>query len=89
LNKIQDYSGQDVAILGQNSEGEGFARVRTHITQQEKQPIKVDYLLRDMNGDWKIYDVTVVLSASSRITGISLIASSITRDSTSSWPICE
>jgi phospholipid transport system substrate-binding protein len=59
LNKIQDYSGQDVAILGQNSEGEGCARVRTHITQQEKQPIKVDYLLRDMNGDWKIYDVTV------------------------------
>jgi ABC-type transporter MlaC component len=41
LSKIQDYSGQDVAILGQNSEGEGFARVRTHITQQAKQPIKV------------------------------------------------
>ena len=59
LNKIQDYSGQDVAVLGQNSEGEGFARVRTHITQPGKQPIKVDYLLRDMNGDWKIYDVTV------------------------------
>jgi len=59
LNKIQDYSGQDVAILGQNSEGEGFARVRTHITQQGKQPTKVDYLLRNMNGDWKIYDVTV------------------------------
>src|SRR5262249_1060733 len=58
LNKIQDYSGQNVAILGQNSEGEGFARVRTHITQQ-RQPIKVDYLLRDMNGDWQIYDVTV------------------------------
>lgn len=59
LSKIQDYSGQDVAVLGQNSEGEGFARVRSQIIQQGKQPIKVDYLLRDMDGDWKIYDVTV------------------------------
>ncbi len=59
LSKIQDYSGQDVNILGENSEGDGFSRVRTQIVQQGKQPIKVDYLLRDMNGDWKIYDVTV------------------------------
>ena len=59
LSKIQDYSGQDVAVLGQNSEGEGFARVRSQIIQPAKQPIKVDYLLRDINGDWKIYDVTV------------------------------
>jgi phospholipid transport system substrate-binding protein len=59
LSKIQDYSGQDVAILGQNAEGEGFARVRSQIIQAGKQPIKVDYLLRDIDGDWKIYDVTV------------------------------
>jgi phospholipid transport system substrate-binding protein len=59
LSKIQDYSGQDVAVLGQNSEGEGFARVRSQIIQPGKQPIKVDYLLRNMDGDWKIYDVTV------------------------------
>jgi phospholipid transport system substrate-binding protein len=59
LSKIQDYSGQDVAILGQNAEGEGFARVRSQIIQSGKQPIKVDYLLREMDGDWKIYDVTV------------------------------
>lgn len=59
LSKIQDYSGQDVAVLGQNSEGEGFARVRSQIIQPGKQPIEVDYLLRDIDGDWKIYDVTV------------------------------
>jgi phospholipid transport system substrate-binding protein len=59
LSKIQDYSGQDVAVLGENPEGEGFARVRSQIIQSGKQPIKVDYLLRDMDGDWKIYDVTV------------------------------
>jgi phospholipid transport system substrate-binding protein len=59
LSKIQDYSGQDVAVLGQNAEGEGFQRVRSQIIQAGKQPIKVDYLLRDIDGDWKIYDVTV------------------------------
>ena len=59
LSKIQDYSGQDVAVLGQNPEGEGFARVSTQIIQPGKQPIKVDYLLRQIAGDWKIYDVTV------------------------------
>jgi phospholipid transport system substrate-binding protein len=59
LGKIQDYSGQDVAVLDQTPEGEGFARVRSQIIQPGKQPIKVDYLLRNLNGDWKIYDVTV------------------------------
>lgn len=59
LSKIQDYTGQDVAVLGQNSEGEGFARVRSQIIQPGKQSIKVDYLLRDIDGDWRIYDVTV------------------------------
>lgn len=59
LSKIQDYSGQDVAVLGQNSEGQGFARVRSQIIQPGKQPIKVDYLLRELDSDWKIYDVTV------------------------------
>ncbi len=59
LSKIQDYSGQDVAVLGQNPEGEGFARVSSQIIQPGKQPIKVDYLLRELDGDWRIYDVTV------------------------------
>ena len=59
LSKIQDYSGQDVAVLGENSEGEGFARVRSQIIQPGKPPINVDYLLRELDGNWKIYDVTV------------------------------
>lgn len=59
LSKIQDYSGQDVAVLGENPEGGGFSRVRSQIIQPGKQPIKVDYLLREFDGDWKIYDVTV------------------------------
>ncbi|HZO81101.1 MAG TPA: ABC transporter substrate-binding protein [Candidatus Binataceae bacterium] len=59
LSKIQNYAGQEVQVLGQNSEGQGFARVRSLVVQQGKEPIKVDYLLRQVNNDWKIYDVTV------------------------------
>lgn len=59
LSKIQYYSGQNVEILGQNSEGTGFARVRSKIVQQGKQPLAVDYLLRQMDNGWRIYDVTV------------------------------
>ena len=33
--------------------------MRSQIIQPGKQPIKVDYLLRELDGDWKIYDVTV------------------------------
>lgn len=59
LSKIQDYSGQQVQVLGQNSEGQGFARVRSLIVLPGKEPIKLDYLLRQMGDDWKIYDVIV------------------------------
>lgn len=59
LSKIQYYSGQNVEILGQNSEGAGFARVRSKIVQQGKQPIAVNYLLRQLDNGWRIYDVTV------------------------------
>jgi phospholipid transport system substrate-binding protein len=59
LSKIQDYSGQDVIVTSENSEGAGFARVRTQVVQKGKEPINVDYLLRQIGSDWKIYDVTV------------------------------
>lgn len=59
LSKIQYYSGQDVEVMGENSEGPGFVRVHTKIVEQGKQPIPVDYLLEQKGSDWKIYDVTV------------------------------
>lgn len=59
LNKIQYYSGQDVKITGQNTEGQGYARVRSEVVQPGKQPIQLDYLLDQKNDGWKIYDVTV------------------------------
>lgn len=59
LSKIQNYSGQEVNLTGQKSEGPGFAKVNSQIVQPGKQPISVDYLLRQTGAGWKIYDVTV------------------------------
>jgi len=60
LSKIQDYSGQQVEYLKQNSLGDGYSQVDTAIVQPGKQPLKVAYLLeRKGPGDWKVYDVTV------------------------------
>jgi phospholipid transport system substrate-binding protein len=61
LSKIQDYSGQRVEYLRQNSLGDGYSQVDTAIVQPGKQQsLKVAYLLeRTGPGDWKVYDVTV------------------------------
>jgi phospholipid transport system substrate-binding protein len=60
LSKIQDYSGQRVDYLRENSLGDGYSQVDTAIVQPGKQSLKVAYLLeRKGPGDWKVYDVTV------------------------------
>ncbi len=61
LDKVQDYSGQQVHFGQAHSLGQGYAEVDTAIIQpdQNQNPIKVDYLLEQTNGGWKVYDVTV------------------------------
>jgi phospholipid transport system substrate-binding protein len=59
LDKIQDYQGQQVQIVGEHSLGDGYAEVDTNIVQPGKSPISVNYLLERQDGAWKIYDVTV------------------------------
>jgi phospholipid transport system substrate-binding protein len=59
LSKIQDYSGQKVEYLKENSLGEGYSRVDTAIVQPGKQPLKVAYMLEQKGGEWLVYDVTV------------------------------
>jgi phospholipid transport system substrate-binding protein len=59
LSKIGEYSGQRVEFLKQSSMGDGYAQVFTKIVQSGKDPIPVNYLLEQKDGDWKVYDVTV------------------------------
>jgi phospholipid transport system substrate-binding protein len=59
LSKIQDYSGQQVQFIGETSENPGYVQVQSKIVQAGKDPIPLNYRLRQENGSWKIYDVTV------------------------------
>ncbi len=59
LDKVQDYSGQDVQFGQTRSLGPGYTAVDTKIVQAGKEPIPVTYLLEKADDDWKVYDVTV------------------------------
>ena len=59
LDKVQDYSGQQVLFGQSRSLGQGYAAVDTTIAQAGSNPIPVTYLLEQSGGGWKVYDVTV------------------------------
>ena len=59
ISRIKDYSAQ-VNFLGETSIGDGRTEVKTNIEQGNgKAPIQVNYSLRQQNGKWLIYDVSV------------------------------
>ena len=59
LSRIRDYSAQ-VNFLGETSIGDDRTEVKTNIEQGGgKAPIQVNYSLKNQNGKWLIYDVTV------------------------------
>jgi len=60
LNKLEDYSGQKIAFVGETSTSPGDSEVNTAVIQSnDDQRIRIDYLLKQDGGDWKVYDVTV------------------------------
>ena len=65
-SRIERYSQEEVAILGEQAEPRGDVTVKTKIVGGENDGALVDYRLRDEGGDWKIIDVV--------IEGISMVA---------------
>ena len=59
LNKIEGYSGQPIQFIKESSDGPGYAQVSTSVVQQDKQPIRIDYRLKQEGDQWRVYDVTV------------------------------
>lgn len=59
LSKIQDYSGQQVEFLNESRPDPGYAQVKSQILQPGKEPVPVNYVLRQDDAKWLIYDVTV------------------------------
>ncbi len=60
LSKISDYRGQAVHFTGQSQLSPGYVQVGSHVTSPNGgRPIVLNYLLKQENDQWKIYDVTV------------------------------
>jgi phospholipid transport system substrate-binding protein len=59
LNKIQQYSGQDIEVINQLSDGPDYATVNTRIVGKSESPIALSFRLRHVDGTWKIYDLSV------------------------------
>jgi phospholipid transport system substrate-binding protein len=61
LDKIDSYSGQKVQFVGQSAMEENTAEVKSVVqpVDSSDQPIQINYLVKQTEGDWKVYDVTV------------------------------
>jgi len=57
LNKVQNYSGQEIQITRAHVSDKDFAQVSGHIVQQGSEPIGLGFSLKREGGVWKIYDV--------------------------------
>lgn len=64
ISKIETYSGEKIAFLGDSTDGD-VAVVRTRVISKQGTEIPIDYRMRGANGRWLAYDVS--------IEGISLI----------------
>jgi phospholipid transport system substrate-binding protein len=59
LSRIQDYQGQRVQFGKESHPDPGYAQVATDVVQPGKEPVHVNYMLEQKEGQWLIYDVTV------------------------------
>lgn len=64
-SKIESYSGERIAYVGDANEG-NQAVVRTRIVSKQGTETPVDYRMHNQDGRWRAYDVT--------IEGVSLVA---------------
>jgi phospholipid transport system substrate-binding protein len=59
LNKVQNYSGQEIQITKAHLTDKDYAQASGHIVQQDSEPIGLGFSLKREGGTWKIYDVAV------------------------------
>jgi phospholipid transport system substrate-binding protein len=58
LDNIESYNGEKVRFVNER-EDEDFAEVNTKIINNKGKEIAVDYQLRNVRGDWKVFDVVI------------------------------
>jgi phospholipid transport system substrate-binding protein len=67
LAQVETVGNEKIVFLGESSEGDGAAIVRSKVVTRQGTQIPLDYRLHLLDGRWRIYDVVVQ--------GISFIAS--------------
>lgn len=58
MDRLEDYSGEEVLYLGEEVSGDR-AKVRVKIVTRRNQEIPVEYRLRDGREGWRIYDILI------------------------------
>jgi phospholipid transport system substrate-binding protein len=59
LNKVQNYSDQQIHITSGRETEKSYAEVKGRITQEGTEPIELGFALKREGGVWKIYDITL------------------------------
>jgi phospholipid transport system substrate-binding protein len=67
LTQVETVGNEKILFLGESSEGNGAAIVRSKVVTRQGAEIPLDYRMHLLDGRWRIYDVVVQ--------GISFIAS--------------
>jgi len=83
VGKIEAYSGEKVAYVGDTIEGDQ-ATVKTKLITKSGTEIPLDYRMQKEGDRWRVYDVLIEASASSATTEPSSTRSSSSRATTSS-----
>ena len=58
FDTLDSYNGEKVRFVGDRQDND-VAEVQTKITDNKGQDYSVNYRLRNVNGDWKVFDVVV------------------------------
>lgn len=58
FDNIETYDGEKVAITGEKQD-QDFAEVSSKITTKKGEEIALNYKLRQVGSDWKVYDVVI------------------------------
>ena len=58
VDRIESYNGEKFLYVNETRE-KGYAEVRTRIVTREKKEYSIDYKLRPVDKEWKVYDVVI------------------------------
>ena len=58
LDKVGSYSGEKVIYVGETIDGK-YGTVTAKILTHSKTEVQVRYRLKETNGDWRVYDISI------------------------------